>query len=312
MQKELINNLIELARYQDIYVLVADLGQNLSFDSFGKEYPDRYFDIGIAEQNMMSIAAGIALAGGIPFVGTFACYAALRACEQVRTSVAYQNLPVRIVGSHAGLSVGENGASHQCLEDLAIVRTIPNMTVLSPANRKELSEMVMATWNMPGPVYYRLPRNSTLEYIPPFAAQFKLGQAQMVQNGWDITIISVGYILHEVMKAVKLLEDKGLSVRVLNMGSIKPIDIKIIRKAMLETKAILTVEDHSQIGGLYAAVMEALQCCCYVNVRSVGVKDRFGESGNYIELLKKYGMDANAIYTEALYTYERQSKKNET
>ena len=297
MQNTIVEEIIKLAeQYPEISMLTADLGTNIGIRAFEQRFPQRYFNMGIAEQNLMSVAAGMALSGGIPFVATFACYASMRACEQVRTSIAYQNVKVRIIASHSGLSVGENGASHQCLEDISIMRAIPNMVILSPAGIDEVKEMITQTMYINGPIYIRLPRVHE-SFSVNSKKEIAIGKAIIVKEGRDITLVSTGYMLSRALNAAKILENEGVSVQVMHIGTIKPS----IKMAAIATRIMITIEDHSIIGGLFSAVAEviaenAINCI----VKPIGVNDVFAESGNYLQLIEKYEIGAKSIAKKAI------------
>ncbi len=301
MQNTIVEEIIKLAeQYPEISMLTADLGTNIGIRAFEQRFPQRYFNMGIAEQNLMSVAAGMALSGGIPFVATFACYASMRACEQVRTSIAYQNVKVRIIASHSGLSVGENGASHQCLEDISIMRAIPNMVILSPAGIDEVKEMITQTMYINGPIYIRLPRVHE-SFSVNSKKEIAIGKAIIVKEGRDITLVSTGYMLSRALNAAKILENEGVSVQVMHIGTIKPFDKPAIKMAAIATRIMITIEDHSIIGGLFSAVAEviaenAINCI----VKPIGVNDVFAESGNYLQLIEKYEIGAKSIAKKAI------------
>ncbi len=281
---------------KDIVVLDADLAKSTKTIDFAKEFPERFFDMGVAEQNMVATAAGLAAAGKIPFVSSFAMFASGRAFEQVRNSVAYPNLNVKIGASHAGISVGEDGASHQSVEDIAIMRAIPNMTVLVPADGPETEAAVRAAVAHRGPVYLRLGRLG-VPVIFGDDYKFEIGKAVSLRDGQDCTIIACGLMTNVAVEAADLLKNEGVQVRVLNMPTIKPIDAEAITKAAQETGAIVTAEEHSIIGGLGSAVAEVLVENQPVPVERVGLKDTFGESGTPADLLKKYGLTTGEVVT---------------
>ncbi len=287
------------AENPDVVVLDADLAKSTKTIDFLKIYPERFFDMGIAEQNLIGTAAGLAAAGKIPFASTFAIFATGRAFEQIRNSVAYTKLNVKIAASHAGLTVGEDGASHQAVLDIAIMRALPNMTVIVPADPVETMTAVFAAAAMKGPVYIRLGR-PVVPVLFPDDYEFKVGKAVTLREGKDVAILACGIMTAESLKAAGELEKEGISARVLNMSTIKPLDKEAIIKAARETGALVTAEEHSIIGGLGGAVAEVLAENAPTPLERVGVKDTFGESGKPQELLVKYGLTAKDI-KEAVY-----------
>lgn len=283
--------LCELAKNDDrIVVLDADLSAATKTSIFAKEYPDRFFDCGISEANMIGVAAGLAACDKIPVAASFAMFATGRAFEQIRNSVAYPNLNVKIAGSHAGISTGEDGATHQCLEDIGIMRTIPNMVVLNPADHYEMIEATKAAIAYEGPVYIRLGRLAIDSFNDPENYSFELGKGITMHEGSDITVIATGLPVNEARKAVLNLEKEGISVRLIDIHTIKPIDRDIIIKAAKETGKIITIEEHNVIGGLADAVSEVTSAECPVPIRRIGVYDRFGYSGPAKELLNIFGL----------------------
>lgn len=280
----------------NIVVLDADLAAATKSGIFKKAHPDRFFDCGIAECNMMGVAAGLATCGKIPFAATFAMFATGRVYEQVRNSIGYPHLNVKIAGSHAGISVGEDGATHQCLEDLALMRMIPGMTVLNPADHYEMIEAVKAAAEIYGPVYIRLGRLAVDSINDPDKGyKFELGKGITLREGKDITIIATGLVVKDSLEAAKLLQAKGIDARVINIHTLKPIDKDIIIKAAKETGKIVTVEEHSVIGGLGDAVCAVTSEGCPVPVTKLGINDVFGHSGPAKELLKEFGLCADNI-----------------
>lgn len=293
------NALVELgAAYDNLVVLDADLAAATKTGVFKKVYPERHIDCGIAESNMIGIAAGLAATGKIPFASTFAMFAAGRAFEQVRNSVGYPHLNVKIAATHAGISVGEDGATHQCNEDIALMRTIPGMVVINPADDVEAKAAVKAAAAYEGPVYLRLGRlavpviNDNEEY------QFEIGKGVTLKEGKDLTLIATGLCVNSALEAAEKLEADGISTRVLNIHTIKPLDEELVVKAAKETGRIVTVEEHSIIGGLGGAVCELLSEKAPVPVKRIGVNDVFGESGPAAELLKKYELDGDGVYRQ--------------
>ncbi|HUI46903.1 MAG TPA: transketolase family protein [Nitrospirota bacterium] len=278
----------------DVVVLDADLSGSTKTSKFAKVFPDRFFNIGIAEQDMMGTAAGLAVGGKLPFVSTFAVFATGRAWEQVRQSICYPNLSVKIVASHAGITVGEDGGSHQSIEDIAVMRVIPNMTVIVPADGPETMQAIEAAAELKGPCYVRVGRNK----VPTlFGAdyKFKIGKAHVFNKGRDAAIIAAGIMVAEALKARDLLTAEGIDVGVINMSTIKPIDADVVIAAANRCGAVVTAEEHSIIGGLGGAVAEVLSESAPVPLVRVGVKDAFGTSGDQEGLLKHYGMSAENI-----------------
>lgn len=291
------NALAELgAEYENLVVLDADLAAATKTGIFKKAFPDRHIDCGIAECNMMGIAAGLATTGKIPFTSSFAMFAAGRAFEQVRNSIGYPKLNVKIGATHAGISVGEDGATHQCNEDIALMRTIPGMVVINPADDVEAKAAVRAAIEHEGPVYLRFGRlavpviNDTPDY------KFELGKGVVLREGKDVTIIATGLPVSECLAAADKLAADGIDAKVINIHTIKPLDEDLVVKAAKETGKVVTVEEHSVIGGLGSAVCDVLSEKCPTQVMKIGINDTFGESGPAVELIKKYGLDADSIY----------------
>ena len=285
--------LCELAKTnEDIIVLDADLAAATKTSIFEASFPERFRNCGIAEGNMIGVAAGLASCGKIPVAASFAMFATGRAFEQIRNSVAYPELNVKIAGSHAGISTGEDGATHQCLEDIGIMRTIPGMTILNPADHYEMIEATKAAIEHKGPVYIRLGRLAIPSFNDPENYSFELGKGITLHEGNDITVIATGLPVNETKKAVENLEKEGISVRLINIHTIKPIDRDIIIKAAKETGRIITVEEHNVIGGLADAVCEVTSSECPVPLRRIGVNDEFGYSGPAHELLSIFGFTA--------------------
>ncbi|MCI7084646.1 transketolase family protein [bacterium] len=283
--------LCELAKTnKDIVVLDADLAAATKTSIFKKEYPERFFDCGIAEGNMMGVAAGLAATGKIPVAASFAMFATGRAFEQIRNSIAYPHLNVKIAGSHAGISTGEDGATHQCLEDIALMRTLPGMVVLNPADHYEMMAATKAAVEYQGPVYIRLGRLAIDSFNDPATYKFELGKGITLHEGNDVAVIATGLVVNEALKAVKELEAQGINARLINIHTIKPIDEEIIVKAAKETGRIITVEEHNIIGGLADAVCQVTSSKCPVPVTRIGVEDRFGYSGPAKELLEIFGL----------------------
>ena len=283
--------LVELGKeHEEVVVLDADLAEATKTGIFKKEFPERHIDCGIAECNMMGIAAGLAATGKVPFASSFAMFAAGRAFEQIRNSIGYPHLNVKIGATHAGISVGEDGATHQCLEDIGIMRTIPGMVVLNPADHYEMMAATKAAIEYNGPVYIRLGRLAVDSFNDPDTYTFELGKGITLHEGNDVAVIATGLVVNEALKAVKELEAEGINARLINIHTIKPIDRDIIIKAAKETGRIITVEEHNVIGGLGDAVCDVVSAECPVKVTKIGVNDRFGYSGPALELLDKFGL----------------------
>ena len=279
----------------DIVVLDADLAEATKTCIFEKKYPERFIDCGIAESNMIGIAAGLAACGKIPFAASFAMFSAGRAFEQVRNSVGYPHLNVKIAGSHAGISTGEDGATHQCCEDIALMRTIPGMVVLNPADHYEMLAAVKAAAQHNGPVYIRLGRLAVESVNNNDDYQFEIGKGITLRQGEDITVIATGLMVGEALKAVDSLAAQGVHARLIDMHTIKPLDEELVRKAAKETGRIVTVEEHNIIGGLGEAVAACVAESCPVPVTRIGVNDVFGHSGPAVDLLKEFGLCAENI-----------------
>lgn len=291
------NALVELGKeHENLVVLDADLAAATKTGMFKNVFPERHIDCGIAECNMVGVAAGLAATGMVPFASSFAMFAAGRAFEQIRNSVGYPKLNVKIGATHAGISVGEDGATHQCNEDIALMRTIPGMVVINPSDDVEARAAVKAAYEHIGPVYLRFGRlavpviNDNAEYT------FELGKGITLKDGKDVTIIATGLPVSESLEAAEMLEKDGVSVRVINIHTIKPLDEEIVEKAAKETGKIVTVEEHSIIGGLGSAVCDVVAEKAPAKVMKIGINDVYGESGPAVELIKKYGLDAESIY----------------
>ena len=288
--------LVELAKdHPDVVVLDADLAAATKTGVFKKAYPDRHFDCGIAEGNMMGVAAGLSTMGYVPFVSSFAMFAAGRAFEQIRNSIGYPHLNVKIGATHGGISVGEDGASHQCCEDFALMRSIPGMTVLCPADDVEAKAAVKAAYEHEGPVYLRFGRLALPVFHDEATFKFEIGKGEKLTDGYDIAVISTGLMTNEALRAAVLAKRQGMNVRVINMPTIKPIDEEIILTAARECGRIITVEEHSIIGGLGEAVCSVVSEKLPVPVRRIGVMDQFGHSGPANEVLRDYGLTADNI-----------------
>jgi len=292
--------LLALADKYPFVVLDADLSQATKTCLFAKEHPDRFFDCGIAEGNMMSVAAGIASTGTIPFVSSFAMFAAGRAFEQVRNSIAYPHLNVKIGATHAGITVGEDGATHQCCEDFALMRVIPGMTVICPADGPETYAAVEAALKWEGPVYLRFGRYAVPEVTAgESVAPFEIGRGRTLREGADVLIVAVGYMVHLAVEAADLLAAEGISAEVIDMHTVKPLDTELLVRSAEKTGAVVTAEEHNIVGGLGSAVAEALSENCPVPLERVGVRDTFGRSGKVPQLLELYGLTSAEIAAKA-------------
>lgn len=283
-------------KYPDLVVLDADLSGTTMSKAFFTAYPERSFNMGIAEQNMMGVAAGLATCGKKPFTNTFAMFAAGRAFEQVRNSIAYPRLNVKVIGSHGGLSVGEDGATHQCCEDFATMRTLPGMLVLCPCDGYEMACAVESLLKYDGPAYMRLGRlavDTVTDAVPGY--RFELGRGVTLREGKDVTVIAVGLMVQMALQAAETLADEGISVRVLDMHTLKPLDEMLVLKAAKETRCIVTTEEHNVIGGLGSAVSEYLSGTCPIPVVRHGVPDTFGRSGKAADVLHYYNLSPEGI-----------------
>jgi transketolase C-terminal domain/subunit len=293
--------LVELGKeHDDFVVLDADLAAATKTGLFKAAFPDRHIDCGIAEQDLMGIAAGIAAAGHKVFASSFAMFAAGRAFEQVRNSIGYPHLDVKIGATHAGLSVGEDGATHQCCEDVALMRTIPGMTVIVPSDDVEARAATRAAYEMDGPVYLRFCRLATPVVNDRPDYDFKVGKAYVLREGTDVTIVACGLMVEQALEAARQLEASGVSAEVVNAPTVKPLDAETIVASARKTGKVVTAEEHSVIGGLGSAVCDVLSEQYPVPVRKVGVEDTFGESGPAVEVLKKYGLTAEHVAEAAL------------
>ena len=294
------NALAELGdKYENLYVLDADLAAATKTGIFKKKFPDRFFACGIAEANMMGVAAGMAATGKIPFASTFAMFAAGRAFEIVRNSIGYPHLNVKIGATHAGISVGEDGATHQCNEDIALMRTIPGMTIINPADDVEAKAAVEAAILHEGPVYMRFGRLAAPVFNDADTYKFELGKGIKLREGSDISIIATGLMVSEALKAAEILAAEGVSAEVINIHTIKPIDKEMITATAAKTRKVLTVEEHSVIGGLGSAVCDVLAETCPTKVVKIGVNDEFGHSGPAVKLLEEFGLCADNIVKTA-------------
>ena len=292
--------LAELGEKYDFLVLDADLAAATKTGMFKKKFPDRFFNCGIAEGNMMCVAAGIAATGKVVFASSFAMFAAGRAFEQVRNCIGYPHLNVKIGATHAGITVGEDGATHQCNEDIALMRTIPGMTIISPADADEAYAAVEAAINFYGPVYMRFGRFPVPNLTPEIKDyKFEIGRGVTYREGRDVTIVATGYMVHLAVEAADILAKEGIDAGVINIHTVKPLDTALITEAAKRSGAIVTAEEHTVIGGLGAAVCEALAESCPVPVLRVGVEDQYGRSGKVPELLELYGLTAENIAAKA-------------
>lgn len=279
---------------KDIVVLDADLSKSTMTTHFAGKYPERFFNMGISEQDMMGVAAGLALSGKTVFASTFAMFAAGRAFEIIRNSIGYTKANVKVCATHAGITVGEDGGSHQAIEDIALMRTIPGMTVISPSDGMSAKMLIRQAAALNGPVYVRLGR-SAVPGIYEADSKVEIGKGMCVREGGDYTVVATGIMVNEAMIAAEALEKEGISVRIIDMHTIKPIDKEIIIKAAKETKGIVTAEEHTIFGGLGSAVAEVTAANCPVKMAFVGLQDTFGESGKPAELMVKYGLTADSI-----------------
>lgn len=300
------NALVELgAKHDNLVVLDADLAAATKTAIFKKAYPERHIDCGIAESNMIGIAAGLAATGKVPFASSFAMFAAGRAFEQIRNSVGYPKLNVKIGATHAGISVGEDGATHQCNEDIALMRTIPGMVVINPCDDVEARAAVKAAYDHIGPVYLRFGRLATPVINDESTYEFKLGKGVVLKEGTDLTIIATGLCVYESLQAAKMLEADGINAAVINIHTIKPLDEELIIEYAKKTNKVVTVEEHSVIGGLGSAVCDTLSENYPTKVLKIGVNDVFGESGPAVKLLEKYGLTADGIYKKIKDAYNK-------
>ena len=291
------NALAELGtEHKDVVVLDADLAEATKTGVFKKAHPERFIDCGIAESNMMGVAAGLAAAGMVPFASSFAMFAAGRAFEQVRNSIGYPHLNVKIGATHAGISVGEDGATHQCNEDIALMRTIPGMVVINPSDDIEAKAAVKAAYEHQGPVYLRFGRLAVPVINDRPDYKFELGKGVVLREGKDLTIIATGLPVNNCLEAAEKLAADGIDAKVINIHTIKPLDEELVTAAVKETGKVVTVEEHSVIGGLGSAVCDVLAEKAPTKVMKIGINDTFGESGPAVELIKKYGLDSESIY----------------
>lgn len=298
------NALVELGKkHPEVVVLDADLAGATKTSVFMKEFPERHIDCGIAEGNMMGVAAGLAATGKVPFASTFAMFAAGRAFEQIRNSIGYPHLNVKIGATHAGISVGEDGATHQCNEDIALMRTIPGMVIINPSDDIEAKAAVEAAYEYEGPVYLRFGRLAVPVINENENYKFELGKGIVLREGKDVAIFATGLEVNEALIAAEKLAEDGIQAKVINIHTIKPIDEELIVQAAKECGKVVTVEEHSVIGGLGSAVCDVLSAKCPTPVYKIGVEDRFGESGPALELIKKYELDGESIYKKVKEVY---------
>ena len=291
------NALVELGKeHEELVVLDADLAGSTQTGVFGKEFPERHINCGIAEANMTGVAAGLAASGKIPFMSSFAMFATARNFEQIRNSIGYPQLNVKIAASHAGISVGEDGATHQCLEDMALMRQIPGMVVLNPADDVEARAAIKAAFEYVGPVYIRLGRLAVPVLNDEENYKFEIGKGVVLKEGTDVTIFATGLEVYEAILAAEVLEKDGISAEVVNIHTIKPIDKELVIASATKTGKVVTVEEHFTIGGLGSAVCEVLSENAPTKVLRIGIDDVFGESGPALELIHKYELDAEGIY----------------
>ena len=293
------NALAELGReHEDVVVLDADLAAATKTGVFKKEFPERFIDCGIAEENMMGVAAGLAAAGKVPFASSFSMFAAGRAFEQVRNSIGYPHLNVKIGASHAGISVGEDGATHQCNEDIALMRTIPGMVIINPSDAVEARAAVRAAYEIDGPVYMRFGRLAVPVINDRPDYKFEVGKGIVLREGKDVAIIATGLCVNSALEAAEKLAEEGIQAKVINMHTIKPLDEDLVVEAAKETGKVVTVEEHSVIGGLGSAVCDVLCEKLPTSVLKIGVNDVFGESGPAVKLLEKYRLDGQGVYEQ--------------
>ena len=293
------DEIIELGRENSkIYVIDCDIGKSCKTQPFAKELPEQYLNVGIAEQNAAGVGAGLASCGKIPFVCTYAAFGSMRMCEQIRQEMCYPVLNVKIACSHGGLTPANDGASHQCIEDIGIMRTLPNMTVVAPGDYYATRKLVREAAKIYGPVYLRFTRDA-IPFVYDENEEFEIGKAKQLKSGNDVTIIASGSVLHLAVQAAERLEAEGGSVRLIDMHTIKPLDKEIVMKALEETGAVITVEDHNILNGLGSAVCEVSAELGKGRVKRMGVQDQFGESGPYYKLLEKNGVTVDLIVDNA-------------
>jgi len=281
-----------------VVVIEGDVSTSIGSASFGKEFPDRFFNLGVSEQDMLGEAAGMALAGFIPFVGTYGVFVVGRAWDQIRTSICYMNLDVRIAGAHGGISVGPDGATHQALEDVALMRVIPNMKILVPADSNQTRASVLASLEVDGPVYIRFGRNPVPQ-IYSRNERVKIGEGNLLREGDDVTLVACGVMVSLSLEAASILEDRGISAGVIDMVSVKPLDTELLLGQVKKTGTVVVAEDHQATGGLFGAVAETLTQVMPVKVGVVAIQDSFGTSGSPAEVMKIYGLTASVIAEKA-------------
>jgi transketolase len=300
--------LLELGKQNEqVVALCADLTGSLKMDAFAKEFPDRFFQIGIAEANMIGIAAGLTIGGKIPFTGTFANFSTGRVYDQIRQSVAYSDKNVKICASHAGLTLGEDGATHQILEDLGMMRMLPGMTVINPCDFNQTKAATLAIANHKGPVYLRFGRPAVPNFTAPDQV-FEIGKAVMLNEGSDVTVIATGHMVWKAIEAAEQLEAQGISVELINIHTIKPLDEKAVLASVRKTNCVVTAEEHNRFGGLGDAIAQVLSRNFPVPQEYVAVNDSFGESGTPDQLMEKYGLTAGAIVKAASHVLDRRKK----
>lgn len=293
---------------KNIVVLTADLAKSTKVKDFAEKFPDRFFEVGVAEQNLVTVASGLAALGKIPFATSYAIFSPGRNWEQIRTTICYNNQNVKIIGSHAGITVGEDGATHEALEDIALMRVLPNMIVLSPCDSLEAKKATLAMAKLNKPCYLRLSRHET-PIITTDKTPFEIGKAEVFQNGQDVTIIATGALVFEALLAAKKLEESKISVRVINCSTIKPLDETTLLSSIEQTRAVVTVEEHQIFGGLGGAIAELISCKFPVPLQMVGIKDKFGESGKPKELLQKYGLTYEEIIKSVITVLRMKGKE---
>lgn len=293
------DELIKLGKNRNILVLCADLVSSTRVEEFQEKFPQQFVEIGVAEQNLVTVASGLAAVGKIPFVSSYATFCPGRCWEQIRTTICYNDRNVKIIGAHAGVSVGPDGATHQALEDIAIMRTLPNMIVIVPADYEQTKKATNAIAKFKGPAYMRFAREKT-EQMTTAKTPFKIGVAQVFKHGTDIALIGTGPVVYECLAAASMLEEKGISAMVINCHTIKPLDEKTILMAAKKCKKVITVEEAQVIGGLGGAVSEFLSEVHPIKMKRIGVQDQYGESGSPEELLEKFGFSAKRVYREVM------------
>ncbi|MFA7274628.1 MAG: transketolase family protein [Crocinitomicaceae bacterium] len=292
--------------HENVVALCADLTGSLKMNAFEKDFPERFFQVGIAEANMMGMAAGMTIGGKIPFTGTFANFSTSRVYDQIRQSIAYSKKNVKICASHAGLTLGEDGATHQVLEDIGMMKMLPNMTVIVPADFNQTKQATIAIADYEGPVYLRFGRPVMPIFVAP-DAKFEIGKADVLTEGTDVTIVACGHLVWKSIEAAKILAEKGISVEIINMHTIKPLDAAALLKSVEKTKCVVTAEEHMINGGLGDSVAQVLTQKMLVPQEYVGVNDTFGESGDPMELMAKYGIDTQDVVEAALRAIQRKS-----